>query len=76
VFKDQYLELSSVIAEDANIYGLGERVHALRLDPTGKTYTMFAADAGTPVDTNLYASHPFYMELRKGVAHGVFMKVV
>ncbi|XP_004363327.2 alpha-glucosidase [Capsaspora owczarzaki ATCC 30864] len=77
-FENMYLEMSTRLPDQPNIYGLGERVHQFRLDPTGKTYTIFARDQGTPYDDglapgkNLYGSHPFYLEMRNGLAHGVF----
>ena len=74
IYKDLYLEISNKIPQDANIYGLGERVHDFRLDPSEKTYTMFSIDTPTPTDQNLYGVHPFYLEMRHGKAHGVFLK--
>ena len=45
-FKDQYLELGTVLPSNANIYGLGERVHSLRLDTTpGRTFAIFTTGA-------------------------------
>ena len=72
VYEDQYLQLSTALPSNPNIYGLGERLHAFRLDPT-MTYTLYAADHGNNVDTNLYGSHPLYLEMRNGSAHGVFL---
>ncbi|KAG0380562.1 hypothetical protein BGX24_007249 [Mortierella sp. AD032] len=74
VFEDEYLEISSVLPEDANIFGLGEVVTAFRRDPRGTRQTMWARDAATPVDENLYGSHPFHLEMRKDLAHGVFLR--
>ncbi|KAF9092384.1 hypothetical protein BGX23_004354 [Mortierella sp. AD031] len=74
VYSDEYLEISSVLPEDANIFGLGEVVTAFRRDPRGTRQTMWARDAATPVDENLYGSHPFHLEMRKGLAHGVFLR--
>jgi len=70
VFQEQYMEISTHLPSDANIYGLGERVRPLRLD-AGLTYTMWSADEATPVNQNVYGVHPYYMELRRGQAHGV-----
>jgi len=74
VFKDLYVEISNKIPTNANIYGLGERVHSLRLDPQDQIYSMFTIDSATPTDQNLYGAHPFYLEMRDGKAHGVFLK--
>jgi len=73
IFEDQYIEISSVLPTNPNIYGLGERVSTLRLDASGKTYTLWSRDRGTPYGLNLYGVHPFYLEMRDGKAHGVFL---
>jgi len=49
IFEDQYLELSTVLPTNANIYGLGERVRPLRL-AQNIPYTMWSADEATPVN--------------------------
>ncbi|KAG0253564.1 hypothetical protein BG011_006309 [Mortierella polycephala] len=74
IYEDEYLEISSVLPDDANIYGLGEVVTTFRRDPRGTRQTMWARDAPTPVNENLYGSHPFHLEMRNGVAHGVFLR--
>jgi lysosomal alpha-glucosidase len=56
-----------------NIYGLGERVDSLRLSTDNKTYTMWNHDNLNTPETNLYGSHPFYLEVRNGISHGVFL---
>eukprot|EP00026_Physarum_polycephalum_P002427 Phypoly_transcript_02433.p1 GENE.Phypoly_transcript_02433~~Phypoly_transcript_02433.p1 ORF type:complete len:897 (+),score=153.68 Phypoly_transcript_02433:115-2805(+) len=72
VFEDQYLELSTVVPQEPNIYGLGERVAPFRL-PLNTSYTMWAKDIATPPIVNLYGTHPFYLEMRNtSLAHGVF----
>jgi lysosomal alpha-glucosidase len=87
VFEDQYLELSTrvPVLPDGSvpIYGLAEHVTPFKLPSNGtagQTYTMLARDQGTPVhnqfgNTNLYASHPFYLSLdpATGEAYGVFV---
>jgi alpha-glucosidase (family GH31 glycosyl hydrolase) len=70
VYEDQYLEISTELPDNAAVYGLGERVRALRL-AEGIPYTMWAADEATPQNQNVYGSHPYYVELRNGRAHGV-----
>eukprot|EP00475_Leptophrys_vorax_P026380 TRINITY_DN3720_c0_g1_i2.p1 TRINITY_DN3720_c0_g1~~TRINITY_DN3720_c0_g1_i2.p1 ORF type:complete len:685 (-),score=109.37 TRINITY_DN3720_c0_g1_i2:759-2813(-) len=74
IFQDQYLEISSILPDNANIYGFGERVDSFRLENNEKTYTMWSLDSGTPPNQNLYGVHPYYMELRNGKAHSVFLK--
>eukprot|EP00002_Diphylleia_rotans_P036823 TRINITY_DN8168_c0_g1_i1.p1 TRINITY_DN8168_c0_g1~~TRINITY_DN8168_c0_g1_i1.p1 ORF type:complete len:902 (+),score=180.65 TRINITY_DN8168_c0_g1_i1:51-2756(+) len=72
VFRDQYLELGTTTVSDPFIYGLGERIHKLRLT-LGRHYTLFNSDQMTPRDNPIYGSHPFYMELRETGAFGVFL---
>ena len=60
VFEDQYLQLTSALPLDANVYGLGEVVAAsgFRRDVgtnggPGTIQTMWARDAADPVDENM-----------------------
>ncbi|CAG8514259.1 10673_t:CDS:2 [Acaulospora morrowiae] len=72
IFKDQYIEFSTKLPSNSNIYGFGETTGRLKRQP-GKRMTMWARDAPCPEGENLYGSHPFYLELRNGKAHGVFL---
>ncbi|KAF2713564.1 glycoside hydrolase family 31 protein [Pleomassaria siparia CBS 279.74] len=63
VYEDQFIEFGSSLPEDYNLYGLGERIHGLRLG-NNLTATIFAADVGDPIDYNIYGSHPFYLDTR------------
>ncbi|OJD21301.1 hypothetical protein ACJ73_07359 [Blastomyces percursus] len=63
VFENQFVEFVSWLPPDYNLYGLGERIHGLRLG-NNFTATIYAADVGDPIDTNLYGSHPFYLDTR------------
>ncbi|KAG0311380.1 hypothetical protein BG000_006685, partial [Podila horticola] len=74
VYENEYLEISTALPDDANIFGLGEVVSGFRRDSRGTRQTMWARDAATPVDENVYGSHPFYLEMRNGTAHGVFLR--
>ncbi|KAF9581414.1 hypothetical protein BGW38_001583 [Lunasporangiospora selenospora] len=76
VFEDEYLEISTALPQDANIYGFGEVVSksGFRRDTEGTRQAIWARDAATPVDENLYGSHPFHLEMRNGLAHGVFLR--
>jgi alpha-glucosidase len=49
VFENQFIEFTSPLPENYNIYGLGESVHAFRLG-NNYTKTFYAADAGATVD--------------------------
>ncbi|OCH87271.1 hypothetical protein OBBRIDRAFT_736445 [Obba rivulosa] len=85
VFENQYLQLTSALPLDANIYGLGEAVASagFRRDVgtnggVGTIQTMWARDDADPIDGNMYGSHPFYLEHRynatthRSQSHGVF----
>ncbi|KAJ9616724.1 hypothetical protein H2200_000443 [Cladophialophora chaetospira] len=63
VFENQFVELVSHQDEGYNLYGLGEVIHGLRLG-NNFTRTIYAADVGDPIDTNLYGSHPFYLQTK------------
>lgn len=72
VYENQYLSLGTSLPNNPNIYGLGERAAPLKL-PTGQTYTIFSRDNATPALQNVYGVHAFYMEMRNGKAHGVWL---
>jgi len=63
VYEDQFVEFVSALPENYNLYGMGERIHGLRLG-NNFTATFYAADVGDPIDTNLYGNHPFYLDTR------------
>ena len=69
VYEDQFIEFVNTLPEDYNLYGLGERIHGLRLN-NNFTATIYAADVGDPIDRNIYGSHPFYLETRYFEAGG------
>ncbi|EJU04814.1 hypothetical protein DACRYDRAFT_20425 [Dacryopinax primogenitus] len=79
VFSNQYLQLSSALPQDANIYGLGEYISGnFRRDPNSTVQPFFTLDIGDPLDSNLYGYHPVYVETRfdssgKADSHGVFL---
>lgn len=75
VFETQYLRLRTKLPEDPNLYGLGEHSDPFRLGTTDYIRTLWAQDAyGTPLEANLYGSHPVYFEHRgSGGTHGVFL---
>lgn len=49
VFENQFIEFVSSLPENYNLYGLGERIHGLRLG-NNFTATTYAADVGDPID--------------------------
>ncbi|THH14082.1 hypothetical protein EW146_g6217 [Bondarzewia mesenterica] len=83
VFERQYLQLTSVLPTDANIYGLGEVVSSsgFRRDVSqnGTIQTLWARDDADPVNENIYGSHSVYLEHRfnetshTSQSHGVFL---
>ncbi|KAL4891029.1 glycosyl hydrolases family 31-domain-containing protein [Aspergillus ambiguus] len=63
VYENQFIEFVSSLPQDYNLYGLGERMAQLRL-LRNATLTMYAADIGDPIDSNIYGQHPFYLDTR------------
>jgi alpha-glucosidase len=57
VYEDQFIEFVTSMPDDYNLYGLGERIHKLRLG-NDLTATTYAADSGTPLDFGIYGTHP------------------
>ena len=60
MYQNQFIEFVTSMPEDYNVYGLGERIHELRLG-NNFTATSWAADAGTPLDYNIYGTHPLVL---------------
>jgi alpha-glucosidase len=74
IFESQYVRLRTSLPEDPNLYGLGETSDPFRLETLDYTRTLWnAGQAFLPQYTNLYGSHPVYIEMRDGQAHGVFL---
>jgi alpha-glucosidase (family GH31 glycosyl hydrolase) len=73
-FKDQYLEIPTVIDSTATTFGLGEATRLNHALQSGHTYTMWAADIGAKsFNKNLYGSYPYYVQMVDGKAHGVML---
>ncbi|RHZ86672.1 hypothetical protein Glove_48g60 [Diversispora epigaea] len=72
IFKNQYIEISTKLPSQSNIYGFGETVGSFKRS-VGSRMTIWARDAQCHEGENLYGSHPYYVELRNGKAHGVFL---
>jgi hypothetical protein len=77
-FKDQYLELTTSLPEDADLYGLGEASlpTGMLLPRNGTIITLWNRDIGSNTAwANLYSSHPFYLQVdggKRGWGWGVF----
>eukprot|EP00884_Botryococcus_braunii_P005570 jgi/Botrbrau1/15013/Bobra.0018s0111.1 len=67
IFKEQYLEFTTSVPPDSDLYGLGERTASagLRLPRDGRPVALWARDfASAHPDENLYGSHPVLLEIR------------
>ncbi|KAJ7771443.1 alpha-glucosidase [Mycena metata] len=74
IYEPQYLRVKTILAANANIYGLGEHTNTFRLDPDNTTITLWSRDAyGVPTGSNLYGNHPIYFEHRTTGTHGVML---
>ncbi|KAJ3793712.1 glycosyl hydrolases family 31-domain-containing protein [Lentinula aff. detonsa] len=84
VFEDQYLQLTSSLPLNTNIYGLGEVIASSGFRRNvasngGSIQTLWARDIADPVDQNMYGNHPIYLEHRfnettnEAQSHGVFL---
>lgn len=74
IFKDQYIELSTIINQNAKTFGLGESTRMNHALTSGTTYTGWALDqAALSMNKNLYGSLPFYMQMLDGSAHGAML---
>jgi alpha-D-xyloside xylohydrolase len=79
VFKDQYIKISTQLPKAASLYGLGENTQpgGIRLRPNDP-YTLYTTDiSAINLNTDLYGSHPVYMDLRNSggrvSTHGVLL---
>lgn len=74
VFESQYVRLRTSLPENPNIYGLGEDSDPFRRETNNYTRPLWNRGAAfLPPLQSLYSSHPIYIEMRDGQAHGVFL---
>ncbi|KAL8831868.1 MAG: hypothetical protein Q9191_000620 [Dirinaria sp. TL-2023a] len=78
VFEDQFLELVTSMVPDYNVYGLSDGINNFRLG-NNFTRTFYAIDNGNPINSNLYGTHPVYLENRyqnnsASLSHGVYAR--
>ncbi|GMK58551.1 hypothetical protein CspeluHIS016_0505830 [Cutaneotrichosporon spelunceum] len=79
IFEEQYVRVRSALAEGSNIQGLAQHSDnfTLPIHEDGYTRTLWTRDAyGIPGRTNLYGSHPFYVNQKVGEhasASGTFL---
>eukprot|EP00833_Pecoramyces_ruminatium_P017697 jgi/Orpsp1_1/1191729/evm.model.d7180000088088.1 len=75
VFEQQYLQITTEVPINPNIYGIGEVVSEFRRNANATRQALFALDSGCPKDSNIYGDHPFYLQIEDdGSAFGVFFK--
>ncbi|XP_047993102.1 lysosomal alpha-glucosidase-like isoform X1 [Leguminivora glycinivorella] len=73
ILSDKFLQLSAILPS-SQMYGLGERQSRFKLDMGWKTYAMFNYDTAPTENTNLYGTHPFYLNLEpSGNSHGMLL---
>ena len=80
VFEDQFLELTTAMVPDYNIYGLAENIHSFRLGNnfTQTFWNAYNLDNDEEIDVNGHSTHPMYLETRYGngssLSHGVYAR--
>lgn len=75
VFESQYVNLRTQLPKDPNVYGLGEHSDSFRLPTDNYKRTLWNAESPfIPRNSNLYGSHPNYLEHRgESGSHGVVL---
>jgi alpha-glucosidase len=74
IFESQYVRLRTSLPLDPFLYGLGEDSDSFVRETNNYTRTLWNIGIGMlPAHSNLYGSHPIYIEMRNGTAHGVFL---
>ncbi|KAI8318714.1 hypothetical protein GQ54DRAFT_299948, partial [Martensiomyces pterosporus] len=73
IFEDQYIEVTSNLPNNANIYGIGETADWLRRNTTNTIKALWSHEASSIPGQNIYGAHTIHMELRKGKFHGAYL---
>ncbi|KAI1867510.1 hypothetical protein JX265_007312 [Neoarthrinium moseri] len=75
IFESQYLHVQTALPSNPNLYGLGEHSDPFRLPTERYRRTLWNAESPfIPRNSNLYGSHPVYLEHRgSSGSHGVFL---
>eukprot|EP01086_Lenisia_limosa_P006583 TRINITY_DN254_c0_g1_i1.p1 TRINITY_DN254_c0_g1~~TRINITY_DN254_c0_g1_i1.p1 ORF type:complete len:774 (+),score=158.70 TRINITY_DN254_c0_g1_i1:51-2372(+) len=68
----QYREVTLTVADNPNLYGLGERLQDLKLNTGNVKYPLFNHDNPNMPNLPMYGTHPYLYEVRNGKAHGYF----
>lgn len=73
IFADQFIQFSAVLSS-SRLYGLGEHEGPLMKNMTFRQLAFWARDVPPTLNTNLYGSHPFYLNSEdSGDFNGVFL---
>ncbi|ESN92523.1 hypothetical protein HELRODRAFT_186140 [Helobdella robusta] len=74
IYADQFLQMTSRLSTEM-LYGLGENYGPLLINASeARTFYFWARDQFPGEHTNLYGSHPFYINIEPDKkAHGVFL---
>ncbi|KAJ1931840.1 hypothetical protein FBU59_006578, partial [Linderina macrospora] len=73
IFEDQYVEVTSNLPTNANIYGIGETPEWFRRSTTNNTKTLWARGGSYLLGENIYGTQTIHMELRNGKFHGAYL---
>ncbi|EME39908.1 glycoside hydrolase family 31 protein [Dothistroma septosporum NZE10] len=80
VFQDQFLELTTAMVPNYNIYGLAAYIHSFRLGTnwTQTFWNTYNLENDQIIDVNGHDTHPMYLETRYGngtsTSHGVYAR--
>lgn len=80
IYQDQFLEMTTAMVPDYNIYGLAAYIHSFRLGTnwTQTFWNVYNLDNDQTIDSNGHDTHPMYLETRYGngssTSHGVYAR--